>query len=73
MTEKSFEENLKALEEIVQKLEGGDVPLEEALTQFQVGIELTKTLQKTLTSAEETLTKIMTDNGEKAFDMDEAN
>ncbi len=73
MEEKSFEENLKTLEEIVQKLEGGDVPLEEALTEFQKGVALTKALQKTLTQAEETLTKIMTAQGEEPFDVKESN
>ncbi|WP_071130813.1 exodeoxyribonuclease VII small subunit [Enterococcus timonensis] len=63
----TFEENLQQLELIVRQLESGDVPLEEALTAFQQGISLTKTLQKTLANAEETLTKIMTENGEEVF------
>lgn len=62
---KSFEENLAELESIVRQLESGDVPLEEALAAFQKGIALTKLLQGTLTSAEETLTKIMTADGPK--------
>lgn len=62
---RTFEEALKELEEIVDKLEQGDVPLEEALEQFQKGVELTNFCQKTLKDAEETLTKMMDENGEE--------
>ena len=37
--EKKFEENLADLEAIVQKLESGDVALEEAITEFQKGMK----------------------------------
>ena len=40
--EKKFEENLADLEAIVQKLESGDVALEEAITEFQKGMKLSK-------------------------------
>ena len=49
---KTFEENLQDLEEIVNQLETGEIPLEEAITQFQKGMALSKDLQKTLESAE---------------------
>ena len=49
--EKKFEENLADLEAIVQKLESGDVALEEALTEFQKGMKLSKALQETLDQA----------------------
>lgn len=71
--EKTFEENLVALEKIVRQLESGDVPLEEALQSFQTGIALTKELQGTLTKAEDTLTKIMTENGPADFDLGQVN
>ena len=60
--EKTFEESLNALEEIVQRLERGDVPLEEALAAFQEGMALSKQCQDTLEKAEKTLTKMMTEN-----------
>lgn len=63
--EKTFEESLNALEEIVQRLERGDVPLEEALTAFQEGMALSKQCQDTLEKAEKTLTKMMTENNEE--------
>ena len=44
MTENNltFEQELQMLEAIVGKLEQGDVPLEEALAQFQKGVALSK-------------------------------
>ena len=63
--EKTFEESLNALEEIVQRLERGDVPLEEALAAFQEGMALSKQCQDTFEKAEKTLTKMMTENNEE--------
>lgn len=65
----TFEENLAALEDIVKLLENGDVPLEEAIAEFQKGMKLSKALQKTLKDAEATLVKVMADDGtEQVFD-----
>ena len=61
--EKKFEENLADLEVIVQKLENGDVPLEEAISEFQKGMQLSKELQKTLDQAEKTLVIVMQADG----------
>lgn len=60
---KTFEENLADLEAVVTKLEQGDVALEEALSEFQKGMKLSKSLQKTLKEAEETLVKVMQADG----------
>lgn len=62
-TKKTFEENLAALEVIVQRLESGEVALEEALAEFQKGMILSKELQITLAKAEETLVKVMQEDG----------
>ena len=64
--EKKFEENLADLESIVQKLESGDVALEEAITEFQKGMKLSKELQDTLDQAEKTLVKVMQADGTEA-------
>ncbi|MDT2813873.1 exodeoxyribonuclease VII small subunit [Vagococcus carniphilus] len=61
----TFEQSMAELEVIVKRLETGEVPLEEALEQFQKGIELSKVCQDTLAKAEETLTKIMSDEGKE--------
>ena len=64
-----FEEAIQQLEEIVTNLERGDVPLEEALDQFQKGVSLSKFCKETLQNAEQTLTKIVDENGkEKLFE-----
>lgn len=63
--EKTFDESLTELEKIVGKLEQGDVPLEEALDKFQEGITLSRNLKTTLQDAEETLAKIVTENGDE--------
>ena len=66
MAEKvTFEQDMKTLEEIVKKLEQGDIPLEEAVEKFKQGIDLSKKLQNTLLQAEETLTKVIDDNGDE--------
>ena len=63
--EKTFEQQLQELEQIVNNLEKGNVPLEEAMAQFKEGIDLSNTLQKTLNDAGETLTKVINSNGEE--------
>ncbi len=50
--EKSFEENLNKLEDIVNNLEGGELKLDESLSMFEQGINLAKSCQKTLDEAE---------------------
>ena len=69
MTENNltFEQELQMLEAIVGKLEQGDVPLEEALAQFQKGVALSKKLQETLQNAEYTLTKVINEEGQEVI------
>ena len=47
-----FEETLKQLEGIVEKLEAGELSLEESLEQFEEGVKLARTLAKKLAEAE---------------------
>lgn len=61
----SFETKMKNLETIVSNLEKGELPLEDSLKEFQKGIQISSELQNELKTAEETLTKIMQDNGEE--------
>ena len=62
--ELNFEESLMELEEIVKKLEVGDVPLDEAIDEFNKAIKLAKTCDDKLKSAEEAITKLVNDNDE---------
>lgn len=62
---KTFEENMHRLEQIVRTMERGDVPLEESLKLFQEGTELVRCCGKLLDEAELQVKKILTDvNGE---------
>lgn len=63
--EPTFEEQLAQLQQIVNHLEQVNVPLEEALQQFQEGIKLSKELQTKLTNAEKTLGHLIDDNGDE--------
>ncbi len=57
--ERSFEEALGRLEEIVLELEEGELSLEGALEKFEEGIELSRSCMQKLTQAEEKVEKLM--------------
>ncbi|AHG86604.1 exodeoxyribonuclease VII small subunit [Bibersteinia trehalosi] len=48
-----FESTLKELEEIVARLESGELPLEEALSEFESAIKLVQQGQERLQKAEQ--------------------
>lgn len=56
---KTFEENMQRLEQIVRAMERGDVPLEESLKLFQEGTELIRSCGKLLDEAELQVKKIL--------------
>ena len=60
----SFEESLEKLEEIVNKLENGDVPLDDAIDEFNKAMQLVKVCNNKLNNAEQAIAKIVEDNGE---------
>ena len=57
---KTFEECMARLEQIVRAMERGDVALEESLKLFQEGTELVRSCQKLLDDAQLQVKKIMT-------------
>ncbi|WP_026584288.1 exodeoxyribonuclease VII small subunit [Bacillus sp. J33] len=61
----SFEEAMDELEVIVEKLEEGDVPLEEAIDIYKKGMELSKLCHDKLKNVESQLTEILTEDGRK--------
>jgi exodeoxyribonuclease VII small subunit len=63
----TFEESVKRLEAIVDKLERGDVPLEESLRLYEEGLELSKACSERLTHAELIL-KRLAKNAKGAFE-----
>jgi exodeoxyribonuclease VII small subunit len=62
----SFEAALKKLEEIVEQLEGGNVPLEKSIEMYTRGDALRKHCEGLLKSAEAKVEKIVVKNGEAA-------
>lgn len=67
----SFEDNLKELEEIVANLEKGNVPLDDAIEEFKKAMDLVKACDDKLKDAQDTIAKIVKDNGEIAdFDVE---
>jgi exodeoxyribonuclease VII small subunit len=66
--EMSYEESLERLEEIVSRLESGNLPLDESLRLFEEGTRLTKVCQKRLTEAELRIEKLMAD-GDRTEEM----
>jgi exodeoxyribonuclease VII small subunit len=71
----SFEEALRALEEIVRKLESGEVPLDETITLYERGEDLRKHCQARLDAAQARIEKIVTGadgkpGGTQPFDAD---
>lgn len=70
----SFEDHLKALEKIVEKLEGGDLPLEDSVRLFEEGMKLSEACKKDLDVAEGKIQAVI-DEGRgkvKLVDLDEA-
>jgi exodeoxyribonuclease VII small subunit len=59
----SFEGSLKKLEEIVEKLEEADLPLDKSLKLFEEGIKEARFCEKKLTEAEGKVEKLIQENG----------
>jgi exodeoxyribonuclease VII small subunit len=59
MAKKSFEQSLKQLEQIVNEMESGELPLEQAIRKFEEGIELSKFCAQKLEETERKITLLM--------------
>lgn len=60
----NFEDSLAELEQLVERMEQGNLPLEEALKLFERGIQLTRVCQKSLKEAEHKVQLLLEENGE---------
>lgn len=58
-----FEECLQRLEEVVNQLERGEVPLEQALKLFEEGVQLSNSCRKELEEAEGKVEILLKQNG----------
>lgn len=58
-----FEKSLAELEKIVEKMEGGELSLEESLRQFERGVSLARNCQQALQSAEQKVELLLKKSG----------
>jgi len=71
-SEMKFEEALKRLEKIVQDLEDGDLPLDEACEKYEEGIRLSRTCAKKLEMAKKKI-EILLKNEDGSVELKEFN
>ena len=69
--EVKFEDKLNSLEKMVNELEKGDVDLDDAINNYTNAMKLAKECSDSLKSAEENVNKILTENGEEDFKVEE--
>jgi exodeoxyribonuclease VII small subunit len=70
-----FEQSLKELESLVEKMEQGDLSLEDSLSHFERGVQLSSACQKALKEAEQKVEILMRKNGQDtitAFDSEDS-
>ena len=61
---KTFEKSIEELDDIVTKMESGDLSLDESLKLFEKGVKLTRSCQQTLADAEAKIEKLMNEVGQ---------
>lgn len=66
----TFEQAMANLEQALKALSQGELPLEEAVEQYKLGLDMANQCQKMLRDAEGEI-KILQDGVEKAFQMEE--
>ncbi len=69
--EVKFEDKLNSLEKMVNELEKGDVDLDDAINKYTNAMKLAKECSEKLKNAEENVNKILTENGEEDFMVEE--
>ena len=60
-----FEQSLKELETLVEKMEQGDLSLEESLQHFERGVQMTRACQQALKDAEQKVETLLKKNGQE--------
>ncbi|WP_432697375.1 exodeoxyribonuclease VII small subunit [Marinobacterium sp. YM272] len=59
-----FEQSLTQLEAVVERMEQGDLPIEEALKAFEEGVKLTRECQEILEQTEQKVQVLVEQQGE---------
>lgn len=60
---KTYEENLTEIDEIIEKLENGDLNLDESIKEYEKSMKLIEECSKMLNEAQGKIQKINTSNG----------
>ena len=60
----TFEERLQQVEALIAKMESGEMPSEEAMQQYEAGLNALNALEKELTAAQQRLTVLRQQSGE---------
>jgi exodeoxyribonuclease VII small subunit len=74
MSELPFEQAMQRLEEVVRRLEEGEVPLEEAIELYQEGMRLSRLCNQKLDAIEAKVLQLVEEDGmlvEKPFQIEE--
>ncbi len=69
--EQKFEDKIKALEAIVEKLENGEVGLDESIEEYTKAMNLVKECDEKLRNIEEQVNKMIVDGKEEDFEIPE--
>jgi exodeoxyribonuclease VII small subunit len=67
-----LEESVRTLEQLVEELESGELPLEKALAEFERGVKLTRRCQAALAQAEQRIEILLAPEEEPAAFEDSA-
>jgi len=63
-----FEKALAELETVVERLEKGDLSLENSLKNFELGVALARSCQSALNNAQQRVEKLIEENGQLSFE-----
>ncbi len=64
----NFEKSLQELEQLVKKMEEGELSLEDSLKHFERGISLTRACQKALVEAEQKVQVLLSEGNTEALE-----
>ena len=64
----NLERSLSELEELVEELESGDLPLDKAMKKFEAGIKLTRGCQAALKEAEQKVEILLKSAGDEQLE-----
>lgn len=66
-----FEEKMKNLEDIINDLETGDIDLDESIEKYTKAMKLISECDSELKNVEKQVSKLVSENGEETFEIEE--